>query len=90
MDNFLKCKDETTKSTVAYKQTYNEVLEYLKNNDIVVYLLPKLYYNDIVYYNPSSYIMQSLDSQNVRIDVSALTPFDLVTNVSFADNAIIF
>lgn len=90
MDNFLKCKDEATKSTVAYKQAYNEVLEYLKNNDIVVYLLPKLYYNDIVYYNPSSYIMQGLNSQNVRIDVSALTPFDLVTNVAFADNAIIF
>ena len=90
MDNFLKCKDEATKSTVAYKQAYNEVLEYLKNNDIVVYFLPKLYYNDIVYYNPSNYIMQSLDSQNVRIDVSALTPFDLVTNVAFADNAIIF
>lgn len=90
MDNFLKCKDETTKSTVAYKQAYNEVLEYLKNNDIVVYLLPKLYYNDIVYYNPSSYIMQSLNSQNVRIDVSALTPFDLVTSLAFADNAIIF
>lgn len=90
MDNFLKCKDEATKSTVAYKQAYNEVLEYLKNNDIVVYLLPKLYFNDIVYYNPSSYIMQSLNSQNVRIDVSALTPFDLVTSLAFADNAIIF
>lgn len=87
MDSFLKCEEESIKETIEYKRAFNDVLDYLKNNDITCHFGPSLYYNDIMY---CSRMVGLYAEKSFRIDVSSLTPYDIVTSVAFTDSAIIF
>lgn len=82
MDKIIKV-DEETKSTMAYKQAYNAVLEYLSSSSVKVKFNSSSSYDEYATSGPSV-------TNEVTINTSSLTPFDLVTSLAFADNAIIF
>lgn len=84
IDDFLPCSD-SVKETIKYKQAYNELLD-LCQSGISVAFAPALYYNDINY----NINMDIYKTQTVKIDIGRDGGYPLITNVSFADNAIIF
>lgn len=84
IEDFLPCSD-SVKETIKYKQAYNELLD-LCQSGISVSFAPALYYNGVDY----NLDMQIFKTQTVKIDINRLGKYDIVENVSFADNAIIF
>ena len=84
IEEFLPCSD-SVKETVKYKQAYNELLD-LCQSGISVTFTPSLFYNGVDY-NQGYEIFKT---QTVKIDIGRLGKYDIVTNVSFSDNAIIF
>lgn len=76
---------EEIKNGAVYKKTWNQILNLFNSGKIDC---AKFFNKET--YNGKEVKTAMSETVPVTFDTSALTPYDLVTNVSFADNAIIF
>ena len=83
IDNFFRVSSEAIRDKVGYKLAYNKLLELLDKNVFMFKVSVSVFYNDY----RSGYLAKEIEGS---VYLNNVQPFEIVSNVSFADGSAIF